>query len=74
VKNTKGINGRKILTALGIVSMFAICFMLLGIFIDIQIILKYNYTPISFTFTFLIGGALIGLLIAYKVKKMNGLK
>ena len=74
MKNTKGINGLKILTALGIVSMFAICFRLLGIFIDIQIILKYNYTPISFTFTFLIGGALIGLLIAYKVKKMNGLK
>jgi hypothetical protein len=57
---------RKILVALGIVLLFAFGFMLLGMFIDIQVITKSNYTPISFTFTFLFGGALIGLLLAFK--------
>lgn len=50
--------------ALGIVLLFAVGFMLLGMFIDIQIMLKYNYTPISFTFTFLFLGALIGIFLA----------
>jgi hypothetical protein len=47
--------------------VFAIGFMLLGMFIDIQIILKYNYTPVPFTFAFLFGGALIGLLLAFRI-------
>ena len=52
--------------AFGIVLLFAVGFLLLGMFIDIQIILKYDYTPISFTFTFLFIGALIGLLLALR--------
>jgi hypothetical protein len=65
---------RKAMIVLGVVLLFAIGFMFLGIFIDIQIILKYNYTPISFTFTLLFVGALVGLLLALKtVKHVNGL-
>jgi hypothetical protein len=52
--------------ALGIVLLSAVGFMLLGMFIDIQIILKYNYTPISFTLTFLFSGALIGVFVALR--------
>jgi hypothetical protein len=49
--------------------------MLLGIFIDIQIILKYDYTPISFTYTLLFVGALIGFLLAFRiVKRRNRVK
>ena len=57
---------RKAVMAFGVVILFAVGSMLLGIFIDIQIISKYDYTPISFTFTFLFGGALIGLLLALR--------
>ena len=75
MKNIKGRNGRKIVTVLGIVLVFAIGFMLLGMFIDIQIISKYDYTPISFTFTFLFAGALIGLLLAFRmIRHVDGVK
>ena len=57
---------RKTMIAFGIVLLFAVGFLLLGMFIDIQIILKYDYTPISFTFTFLFIGSLIGLLLALR--------
>jgi len=57
---------RKIIEAFGIVSLFALGWMILGIFIDIQIISKYDYTPISFTFTFLFIGSVIGFLLALK--------
>ena len=68
----KGGKVRKTLIALGVVLLFAVGFMLLGIFIDIQIISKYDYTPISFTFTLLFGGILIGLLSAFKtVRHLN---
>jgi len=66
MKNTKGGNRLKILTALGIVLAFALGFMFIGIFIDIQIILKCDFTPISFTLTFLFLGALIGFLLALR--------
>ena len=70
----KGENVRKAMIVLGVVLLFAVGFMFLGIFIDIQIILKYDYTPISFTFTLLFVGALIGLLLAFKtMRHMNGL-
>ena len=70
----KGENARKAMVVLGVVLLFAVGFMFLGIFIDIQIILKYNYTPISFTFTLLFMGALIGLLLAFKtMRHINGL-
>jgi hypothetical protein len=65
----KGGKVRKILISLGVVLLFAVGFMLLGMFIDIQIISKYDYTPISFTFTFLFGGVLIGLLTAFKTAR-----
>ena len=61
-----GKNVRKTLIALGVVLLFAVGFMLLGMFIDIQVVSKYNYTPISFTFTFLFVGALTGLLLAFR--------
>lgn len=57
---------RKALIVLGVVLLFAVGFMLLGMFIDIQIILKYDYTPISFTFTLLFVGALIGFLLTLR--------
>jgi hypothetical protein len=58
----QGKNVRKTLIVLGLVLLFAVGFMFLGMFIDIQIISKYNYSPISFTFTFLFVGALFGAL------------
>ena len=61
----------KTLTAFCIVTLFAVGFLLLGIVVDIQVILKYNYTPISFTFTFLLVGVLIGVLLAFKMSKHN---
>jgi len=69
VKNSENRNGRKILIALGIVLVFAVGLMLLGIFIDIQIISRYNSTPIPFTFTLLIVGALVGSLFALRTAK-----
>jgi len=60
------VNVRKTLIAIGIVLLFAVGLMLLGMFIDIQIVLRYDYTPISFTFTLLFIGAIIGLLLAFK--------
>jgi biotin transporter BioY len=74
-KNLRGKNVRTAMIVLGVVPLFAIGFMFLGMFIDIQIILKYDYTPISFTFTFLFVGALIGLLLAFRIaKRENGVK
>lgn len=71
-KNMKGKNVRKTVIALGVVLLFSAGFMFLGMFIDIQIISKYDYTPISFTFTFLFCGALIGLLLALRtVRHLN---
>lgn len=62
---------RKIIEAFGIFSLFALGWMILGIFIDIQIISKYDYTPISFTFTFLFIGSVIGFLLALKTLRHN---
>jgi uncharacterized membrane protein len=61
----------KTLTAFGVVALFAVGFLLLGMFVDIQVILKYDYTPISFTFTFLLVGVLVGVLLAFKMSKRN---
>jgi hypothetical protein len=60
------VNVRKTLIAIGMVLVFAVGLMLIGMFIDIQIILKLNYTPISFTFTLLFVGAVVGLLLAFR--------
>jgi len=64
-KNTRH-NLPKTVIVFGIVLLFAVGFMVLGIFIDIQIISKYDYTPISFTFSFLLGGVLIGLFLTLR--------
>ena len=61
----KGKNLRKAIIALVIVLLFAVGLMSLGMFIDIQIILKYNYTPIPLTFTLLFAGAAIGAFLAF---------
>jgi lipopolysaccharide export LptBFGC system permease protein LptF len=66
VTNPKGRNTRKILTAVGMVLVSAIAFMFFGMFIDIQIILEYNYTPIPFTFILPFVGALVGLWLALR--------
>jgi len=69
----KGKIVRKTIIILGAVLLCAVAFMFLGMLIDIQVILKYDYTPISFTFTFLFIGALIGLLLAFRtVRHQNG--
>jgi len=69
VTNTKGRNTRKILTVVGIVLVFVIAFMFLGMFIDIQTILEYNHTPIPFTFILPFVGALVGLFLAFRTVK-----
>ncbi len=45
--------------------------MLLGIFIDIQVVLKYNQTPISLTSTLLFAGALVGIGSALRVVRLR---
>jgi len=59
-------NVAKTITVLGIVLLFAVGFMLLGMLIDIQIISKHDYTPISFTFTLLFCGILLGVFWALR--------
>jgi len=54
--------------------VFAIAFMFLGMFIDIQIILRYNYTPIPFTFILPFVGALVGLWLALRTVRPPGSK
>jgi uncharacterized membrane protein YadS len=66
----------KTVIALSVALLFAVGLMLLGMFIDIQIISRYDYTPISFTFAFLFCGILIGVLLALRTlshskKSMN---
>jgi len=65
-RRMNGRSVRKAVMVLGIVLLFAIGFMFLGMFIDIQIILRYDYTPIPFTFAFLFCGASVGLLLALR--------
>jgi hypothetical protein len=62
---------RETLVGIGLVSLFAVGFMLLGLLIDISIILKYDYTPISFTFTLLFIGALIGFFLAFMIVRQR---
>ncbi len=64
--NTKARSVHKIVTAMGVVLLFTIGFFIIKLFIDIQVILKYNYTPIPFTFILPFVGALIGFLLASK--------
>jgi len=65
VTNTKARSGRRIVAVVGFVLLFAIGFFVLGLFIDIQILLHYNYNPfLPFTFVLPFVGALIGFLLA----------
>jgi hypothetical protein len=57
-------SGRKLVAVLGIMLLFALGFFVLGMGIDIQIILEYNYTPVPFTFVLPFVGALIGFVLA----------
>ena len=72
--NIKRRNIRKILTVVGMMLVFAIAFMFLGMFIDIQIILRYNYTPIPFTFILPFVGTLVGLWLALRTVRPPGSK
>lgn len=69
MKNMKWKTLQKTLIAFGVVLLFAVGFMFLGMFVDIQVISKYDYTPISFTFLFGFGGALVGLLLMFRTIK-----
>ena len=69
--NEKARSVREIVTVLGIVLLFVALFFVIGLFVDIQIILKYNYTPIPFTFILPFMGALIGVLVALS-PEING--
>jgi hypothetical protein len=60
-----------IVLAIGLALLCAVGFMALGLFIDISIILRYDYTPISFTCTFLFGGILLGILLALRTMKRD---
>jgi hypothetical protein len=60
----KGKSGRKLVAILGIALLFAVGFFIFGLFIDIQIILKHNYTPIPFTLILPFVGAMIGVFLA----------
>ena len=55
---------RGVLTVSGLVLLFAIVFLVIGVFVDIQIILRYNYTPVPFAFILPFVGAIIGFLLA----------
>ena len=73
--NKKARSTRKIVAVLIIMLLFAVLFFVIGLFVDIQIILKYNYTPIPFTFILPFVGALIGLLSASRItRNMTGTK
>ena len=67
----KAKSGRKLVAVLGIMLLFALGFLVLGIGIDIQIILEYNYTPVPFTFILPFVGALIGFVIASRALGTN---
>ncbi len=69
--NTKARNARKIASVIGIVLPFAIGFFVLGLFIDIQIILKYNHTPVPVTFMLPFVGSLLGFLLAAKTIRLH---
>lgn len=67
----KARSARKIVAVLGIMLLFVVLFFVIGLFVDMQIILKYNYTPIPFTFILPFVGALVGFLVALS-PEING--
>lgn len=67
----KNRNAGKILAVIGIVLSFAIGFFVLGLIIDIQMILRYNHTPVPFTFILPFVGALIGFFSASRTTRLR---
>jgi len=71
VTKKKNRNAGKILAVIGIVLSFAIGFFVLGLIIDIQMILRYNHTPVPFTFILPFVGALIGFFSASRTTRLR---
>ena len=59
-------NLRKFVLAFSVMLTSGVGFLLLGMLIDIKIISKYDYTPISFTVIFLLGGVILGVLLVFR--------
>lgn len=60
-------NASRSLASVGIILLSIIGFFLFGMFVDINIILKYNMTPVSFTILLPFFGLLFGTIIAWKM-------
>jgi hypothetical protein len=60
-------NKKSVVAAFSVVLLTAIGFFLVGLFIDINIILKNNITPFSFTLLLLFCGLIIGALVAKRI-------
>ena len=58
---------QRVIASVAIVLLFSSGFFLLGMFIDIMMILKYDMTPISFTFLLLFCGGILGFVLAWKI-------
>ncbi len=70
MKNTRARNWRRIGAILGLAILFTVCFFIIGLFIDIQILLEYDYNPfVPFTFALPVVGAIIGTLLAVRISR-----
>jgi len=65
--STRRLNARRVLASVGIVLLFIIVFFLVGMFVDINIILKYNMTPVSFTRLLPFCELILGTIVAWKL-------
>ncbi len=70
MKNTRGRNWRRIGAVLGLATLFTVCFFIIGLLIDIQILLEYDYNPfVPFTFVLPFVGAIIGIFLAVRISR-----
>ena len=69
LKDTKEGDLMRIVISIGVTSLCAVGFMLFGLLIDISIILRYDFTPISFTRIFLFLGVVVGLFQAFVIAR-----
>ncbi len=70
MKKTRGKNWRRIGAVLGLAILFTICFFIIGLLIDIQILLEYDYNPfVPFTSVLPFVGAIIGTLLAVRISR-----
>jgi hypothetical protein len=65
--SVKVVKIQKVIASVAIVLLFSLGFFLLGMFIDIMIILKYDMTPFSFTFLLPFCGGILGFGLAWKI-------